>query len=340
MVINLADNTASGGYAEGDSLTSIEGITGSRYADIITGDAHANELRGYSGDDILIGGVGIDRLSGGSGDDIFVLGDKAQGEDHVRDFTRNSYYTDRIRIDTDTGSETTLNALYAAANIRVDNTQNYSGDFVSGSNSSSRNDTQIYDTNGTAGDTSDDILLMVLEDYTTPLTINDFLIVDKHDTIPTISRVDARATAAAETFTGIDPSPYFENDYVSYWDSDAGVTVNLADNTASGGYAEGDSFTSIENIWGSDYSDIITGDAHANELRGYDGNDILNGGAGDDILSDGYGSDILNGGAGNDELVGGNQDDILNGGAGIDFLWAVLVMIFLCLGTKRKAKIT
>ena len=290
VVINLADGTGSGGYATGDRFISIEHVIGSDYSDIITGDANVNDLDGLAGDDILNGGAGNDILWGDFGDDIFVLGNKTQGEDHVIDFSSRtdvSYQLghDKIRIVTDTGSETTLNALYAAANIRVDNTQNYSGDFDTyDNNSSSINDTQIYHTNGTANDTSDDILLMVLEDFTDPLTINDFLIVDKDDVIPTtILALDAKATAAADTFTGQD-SPYFD-DAVSYEDSDVGVTINLATNTASGGYAQGDSFTSIEGITGSRYNDIITGDVHDNRLHGLAGNDILTGGAGDDIFA-------------------------------------------------------
>ena len=320
VVINLADNTASGGYAEGDRLTSIENIYGSRYSDIITGDASDNHLDGYRGDDILIGGAGIDILVDWSGDNIYVLGDKTQGEDHVINFSRSNFDVNRIRIVTDTGSETTLTALYAAANIRVDNTQNYSGDFDTGWNDPDINDTQIYHTNGTDNITSDDILLMVLEDFTTALTIDMFLIVDKDDVIPStplFPRIYKTATAVAKTFTG---HPYNFNDYVSYVNSDAGVVINLADNTASGGYAEGDRLTSIEEIWGSVYADIITGDAHDNRLYGYRGDDILIGGAGNDTLF-GYDSDdILSGGAGDDRLDGDSGDDILVGGAGNDIL--------------------
>ena len=337
VTINLATNTASGGYAQGDRLTSIESITGSNHNDIITGNANNNildgdygddildgragndYLNGDSGDDILTGGAGIDVLRGWGGDDIFVLGNRTQGTDHVIDFyifnihngESTDNHKDKIRIGTSNGNEKNLSALYAAANIRVDNTQNYSGDFISGSNSYDTNDTQIYHTNGTSS-TSDDILLMVLEDFTTTLTIDMFDITS----IP--SRVRVYATAAAETFTG---SSHHDDDLVSYYKSTAGVTINLATNTASGGYARGDSFTSIENIYGSNYADIITGDAHDNYFYGYSGNDRLDGGAGDDILYGSSGNDRLDGGAGDDELWGDSGDDRLDGGAGDDELW-------------------
>ena len=55
-----------------------------------------------------------------------------------------------------------------------------------------------------------------------------------------------------------------------------GVNVSLAANTAHGGDAEGDSFTSIENLTGSAFDDTLEGDA---------GNNVLNGGNGVDTAS-------------------------------------------------------
>ena len=41
--------------------------------------------------------------------------------------------------------------------------------------------------------------------------------------------------------------------------SDAGVTVNLEDDTSEGGHAEGDVIVNVENIRGSDHEDVLTG---------------------------------------------------------------------------------
>ncbi|MBY6116996.1 hypothetical protein KUW09_22045, partial [Mameliella alba] len=57
-------------------------------------------------------------------------------------------------------------------------------------------------------------------------------------------------------------------DTVSYASSNAGVTVALFNNTASGGHAAGDSFVDIENIIGSDFDDVLSGDANANVFDG------------------------------------------------------------------------
>ena len=116
-------------------------------------------------------------------------------------------------------------------------------------------------------------------------------------------------------------------DTALYSGSNRGVTVNLSTGTASGGHAQGDSFFSIENIFGSRLADALTGTEGENRLRGrggddvltgLDGNDVLEGMLGNDTLRGGDGSDILRGGDGADRLVGGAGRDTLVGGAGED----------------------
>ena len=64
-------------------------------------------------------------------------------------------------------------------------------------------------------------------------------------------------------------------DTLSYASSDAGVTVNLATNTASGGHATGDIISNFENILGSNANDVLTGNSSANTLTGGGGDDTL-----------------------------------------------------------------
>jgi Ca2+-binding RTX toxin-like protein len=89
-------------------------------------------------------------------------------------------------------------------------------------------------------------------------------------------------------------------DTVRYEHSDAGVTINLATDTASGGDATGDTFNSIENVVGSGHNDMLTGDAGANRLDGGAGDDRIWGGDGNDTLAGGHGADVLAGGKGID----------------------------------------
>ena len=63
ITINLSDGTATGGDAEGDTLDSVEGLTGSAHDDTLIGDAGNNVLEGGAGADTLDGGDGIDTAS-------------------------------------------------------------------------------------------------------------------------------------------------------------------------------------------------------------------------------------------------------------------------------------
>jgi hypothetical protein len=89
-------------------------------------------------------------------------------------------------------------------------------------------------------------------------------------------------------------------DTADYSDSASGIIADLAAGTGTGGDALGDTYTSIENVTGSDYNDTLTGDANANVLNGGAGNDTLNGGDGSDLFmfQMGGGTDTVNGGAG------------------------------------------
>jgi Ca2+-binding RTX toxin-like protein len=72
-------------------------------------------------------------------------------------------------------------------------------------------------------------------------------------------------------------------DTVSYLFATAAVTASLATSLASGGSGS-DSFTSIENLTGSNFSDTLAGDGNANLITGGTGADSLTGGAGADIF--------------------------------------------------------
>lgn len=82
-------------------------------------------------------------------------------------------------------------------------------------------------------------------------------------------------------------------------------------------------------LTGNDHSNILTGTAANDIIRGLGGADQLFGEAGNDSLDGGSGDDLLEGGAGNDTLVadagldslsGGDGNDSLIGGAGYDTL--------------------
>lgn len=104
----------------------------------------------------------------------------------------------------------------------------------------------------------------------------------------------------------------------SYIAAITGVTVSLADPTTNTGEAAGDTYVQIQNLHGSEYNDILTGDDNANYIHGGAGNDKIYGGGGDDMLFGGDGQDTLIGGSGNDLYLGVTASETiveaLNGG--------------------------
>jgi Ca2+-binding RTX toxin-like protein len=69
VTINLLTGAASGGDAQGDTLTGIEGVIGSGANDALTAGASGGTLFGGLGNDTLQGGAGNDALTGGDGAD-------------------------------------------------------------------------------------------------------------------------------------------------------------------------------------------------------------------------------------------------------------------------------
>ncbi len=143
-------------------------------------------------------------------------------------------------------------------------------------------------------------------------------------------------------------------DTAVYSSSTAAVIISLnldplKSTRGAGGEATGDTLMSIENLTGSSYNDVLSGNALDNQLVGMLGNDTLRGGDGNDLLvgdtiidvdgngvpddddGDGIpdgvndtmagGNDTLDGGAGNDRLFGGGGNDTLVGGFGNDELY-------------------
>ena len=103
----------------------------------------------------------------------------------------------------------------------------------------------------------------------------------------------------------------FDETLVDYSKSNAGVFIDLEQNIARGGFAQGDILTAISDITGSPFNDVIRASGFAEFIvpspSGSDGvyftlghAHVLNGGAGDDVLEGRFSSDVLDGGAGFD----------------------------------------
>ena len=134
-------------------------------------------------------------------------------------------------------------------------------------------------------------------------------------------------------------------DTADYTDSGAAVSVDLGGNVATGGTAEGDTFSAVENVIGTGFQDTLRGDTANNRLVGGAENDTLVGGAGGDTLDGGGGVDTADylasgfainvsllsgaGGAGDasgdvlieiENIIGSTHDDTITGGTGNNLL--------------------
>jgi hypothetical protein len=82
-------------------------------------------------------------------------------------------------------------------------------------------------------------------------------------------------------------------DLVTFARAAVGVAVDLIQGIASGDGE--DTLVAIEDVTGSNASDVITGDAGPNRLRGLAGDDTLDGGGGEDVIDGGDGVDTCTG---------------------------------------------
>ncbi len=126
VVINLATGDGRFADAQGDRLTSIEVVAGSRFNDRMTGSAKHDTLQGGAGNDtlagglandwlyggagadVLTGGAGHDILSGGAGNDLFRYAASGNGRDKITDFDAGAGVGDRLDLrltDIDTFAE-------------------------------------------------------------------------------------------------------------------------------------------------------------------------------------------------------------------------------------------
>ena len=275
-------------------------LLGNSANNLLVGNAGVDRLEGGDGDDTLQGGAGSDLLFGGAGSDTLEGGNDADilfgsaGADLLdggagMDWLRFIDATEGVTMSLVAGTGTVGDA---AGDIFL-NIENVSGSELGDDLTGSNFDNQIF------GEGGDDII--------SGLSGHDFLLGGAgNDTIDGGAGNDIlRGGPGADQLIG-----GIARDWAQYNTAIAGVTLSLATG-GTGGEAAGDTFSSIENVRGSNFADSLTGDAARN---------LILAGAGDDIIFGGGGADVLHGEAGNDAITGGAEGDELWGGAGADIL--------------------
>jgi Ca2+-binding RTX toxin-like protein len=269
--------------------------------DALYGGGGNDTILGGQGDDVLDGGSGDDMLSGQDGIDAFRGG---AGSDTV-DYSQESPFQLLVNLETNVASGGT------ASGDTFDSIENLIG-------SDDRIDRFIGTTaaNHFRGQGGGDVFNgRAGNDILDGGNDGDILYgEDGNDTI-----IGGAGQDYLDGGAGIDT--------VVYTGSIAGVTVDLANDTATGGDADGpaqivgrgtvirhDILAGFENAVGSFHDDHLIGDGAANKLDG---------GSGDDVLTGSGGADTLNGGAGKDtadyaDATSGVRLDLRGDGSGGD----------------------
>ena len=354
-------NTLSAGL---DIIRSIENLTGSRFNDILIGNAAANALKGGFGNDVLNGGLGDDLLVGDFGNDTL---DGEDGIDSVSYAAAASGVTINLGI---VGQQNTISSgLDTLSNVEgvIGGefndllTGNASNNIISGGLG---NDALNGGLGNDILDGGDGIDKASYNTATAGVTVN-LSTVGQQDTInaglDTLVNIEhligsnfddnLTGSTSANIFIGGLGNDALDggsgNDVVSYATANGGVVVNLEITTQQNTINAGlDTLNNIESIRGSKFNDILTGNDANNFLVGDLGNDVLDGSNGIDNAS--YGSaeggvkvnlgiiiaqNTVNAGIDTlsniENLTGSNFNDILIGIRKITCLLEDWVMTFL-----------
>jgi Ca2+-binding RTX toxin-like protein len=264
-----------GGTTRADTIRAGAGndtVWGEDGNDTIYGDGGNDHLYGNAGDDTIFGGSGFDFIRGDDGNDA-LNGDA--GDDLIFGKTGNDVLRGGAGVDLLEGG--------------------LGNDTLEGGD---QDDTLV-------GQENDDILRGGLgNDALDGGSGNDFLQGDRgNDTLAGFEGDDVLdGGAGADVLDG----GLLGHDIASYQSSSFGLTIDLALPANSTGDATGDTYVDIEEVLGTQFDDIIIGDALDNILSGGGAinGDKLDGGDGNDVLYSNEGKvDNLIGGLGVDQAI-------------------------------------
>ena len=231
-------------------------LTGDKGNDYLAGGAGNDSMTGGDGNDTLTGKAGNDTMVGDAGDDMFLV--NADGG------------TTFDSMDGALGNDTISYEKFLDTAVAVDlRTTSYYGDSW----------TSIENLTGSAG--GDTLTGDAGANVLRGLAGADLLVAgDGNDTL--------EGGAGADRLYGEGGV-----NTASYEGSTAGVTVSIATGYAAGGDADGDLLSQIQNLRGSNFSDLLEGDSGANLLQGLYGDDYVMATAGADVIDGAQGLDMV-----------------------------------------------
>ncbi|MDQ1243899.1 MAG: serralysin, partial [Campylobacterota bacterium] len=313
--------------ADGDSNIDLATLVGVNEA---FGGAGNDILRGTTGNDMLCGETGNDTLYGNAGDDELEAG---YGDDVLYGEAGSDY------LQGDRGNDT-LDGGYESDG----SADNMDGGYG--------NDTYILrDTNDRYWEGNADILIGgndTVQTYITSMYLNQ-----------NVENIHIMSTGIANaTGNELDNTIYAGSgdnvmdggagrNALSYIYASSGVSIDLNSTSAQATGGSGtDTIYNFQDLYGSNYNDVLRGNSTGNNIYGNAGNDTMYAGSGDHYMNGGLGTDLLTyvsssagvsvnlalttaqytGGSGTDQIAnfetlhGSNYNDILRGNSGVNTL--------------------
>jgi Ca2+-binding RTX toxin-like protein len=295
-----AQATGAGGS---DTLTNIENLIGSNFADVLTGDGGNNSLAGGGGNDTLYGGLGDDTLDGGKGTNTASYSG-ASGPVSVNLSITTAQATGSAGSDTLKSIQNLVGSAFA---------DSLTGDAHNNLLTGGAGNDSLYGGAGNdtlSGGTGDDSLdggagtdTATYADAASAVNVSLMMLGPQNtlgagtDTLVNIENLTG--SAFNDTLEGSAGNNAMDGgtgtNTVSYADATAAVSVSLALTSAQNTLGAGtDTLKNFTGLIGSAFDDVLTGGTK---------NDTISGGAGNDTITGGKGGDVLTGGPGADHFV-------------------------------------
>jgi Ca2+-binding RTX toxin-like protein len=326
--VNMTSGTGEINSIIKDNFIEFENVQGSQFDDEIYGDEKINVIFGEDGndyidagdgDDIIYPGKGSNKILGGKGNDqIIIEGDNdidgGEGIDIIN-FSKERKEGVIINLQSNIFGGGFKN------NLTIKNIEGVSGtnlnDHITGDNNNNR----LFGNNG--------------DDYIYGLGGND----------------EIYGGDGKNRLYGGDGNDIFyigEGQNLIYGDSGINtigyqfikghLNISLPEGIGSKYNGAIDNFKLIQNIFGSQFNDLIIGDNKNNMLNGLDGNDWIDGGEGNDKIEGGPGINTLIGGKGKDEFFAHEGENNIDGGDDEDTVSYVNININIYNDELTKAK--
>jgi Ca2+-binding RTX toxin-like protein len=309
-----------------------EGIVGSVYSDTLNGNSRDNYLDGGDGDDTLRGAFGDDTLAGGEGNDSYEFSRSSPtdnlGADEIIEgvCAMNDAYDGLVFLGFGEALTVDLTSTTVVSHTDLTITVNDSSS-LEGVIGSSEADTIVGNARnnlliGLGG--NDTIFGGDGDDTLIGFTGDDSLSGGAGNDLYNFGQGTA-SNLGTDTLVEGTGANNDDGDVLDFTDNIGGVTINLGSTATQN--VEGTNVRIVLNaddafeyVFGSDYSDTITGNSRDNIIFGGGGNDSISGADGSDLIFGDDGNDTINGGNGSDIILGLAGADSITGDAGLDIL--------------------